>query len=60
MTELERLETLDALLWVYTSRGLSAEAARMFINRQFYGQPNKEKVFKPTPQILSYINRLSL
>lgn len=46
MNPVQRLEFLDTSLWIYTSAGLSAAAAHLFVIHHYHGQPDKEKVFK--------------
>lgn len=46
MTPTQRLELLDTSLWLYTSAGLSAAAAHLFVIHHYHGQQNREKIFK--------------
>lgn len=46
MTPAQRLELLDSPLWIYTSAGLSAAAAHLFVIHHYHGQPDREKVFR--------------
>ncbi len=45
MNEKQSLEMLDSMLWLYSSKGLSACIAQSFLLNQFYGQKDKEKYF---------------
>jgi hypothetical protein len=48
MTELQRMEFLDGLIWSYSRNGLTALATEHYLNHQFYGLPEEErkKVYK--------------
>ncbi len=46
MTEVERLKLIDGMVWICTRHGLSAEAAKLFLLRQFHGRENFEEFFK--------------
>ncbi len=48
MTEIQRLEFIDGILWTCSRNALTALATQRFLNRQFYGLPEEErrKVYK--------------
>jgi len=49
MTEAQRLEMLDGLVWMSTYDGLTAAAAKSFLGWIFYGQKNYKDAFNENP-----------
>ncbi|MBK9321373.1 MAG: hypothetical protein IPM97_00185 [Bdellovibrionaceae bacterium] len=43
MTELQRLELLDSLIWMNARNALTALATEHYLNHQFYGLPEDER-----------------
>jgi hypothetical protein len=46
LTEIEQLKLTDGMVWICARHGLSAEAAKLFLLRQFHGRENFEEFFK--------------